>query len=107
MRSEMKLFILAVLGIFIVALGGPAESRPLHKRSYAAKIQTDAGCDFTNIGRVICGPAAAAGGTQVVATRRGVEMTVDQGTIIGARPSDCPHSYCGCGLRKYLGLSDK
>lgn len=30
----------------------------------------------------------------------------DEGTIIGSRPSDCPHAYCGCGLRKYLGLSD-
>jgi hypothetical protein len=27
--------------------------------------------------------------------------------IIGGRPAGCPHSYCGCGLRKYLGLSDK
>jgi hypothetical protein len=34
-------------------------------------------------------------------------MTVDEGQIIGSRPSDCPHAYCGCGLRKYLGLSDK
>ena len=28
-------------------------------------------------------------------------------TIIGGRPAGCPHAYCGCGLRKYLGLSDK
>jgi hypothetical protein len=27
--------------------------------------------------------------------------------FIGGRPAGCPHSYCGCGLRKYLGLSDK
>jgi hypothetical protein len=26
--------------------------------------------------------------------------------IIGGRPSGCPHAYCGCGLRKYLGLDD-
>lgn len=26
--------------------------------------------------------------------------------VIGGRPSGCPHAYCGCGLRKYLGLSD-
>jgi len=30
---------------------------------------------------------------------------VDSGTIIGSRPSGCPHSYCGCGLRKYLGIA--
>jgi hypothetical protein len=27
--------------------------------------------------------------------------------IIGSRPAGCPHEYCGCGLRIYLGLSDK
>lgn len=32
--------------------------------------------------------------------------SADTGTIIGSRPSGCPHSYCGCGLRKHLGLSD-
>lgn len=26
--------------------------------------------------------------------------------VIGGRPSGCPHAYCGCGLRKYLGLDD-
>jgi hypothetical protein len=27
--------------------------------------------------------------------------------IIGGRPSDCPRKYCGCGLRKYLGINDR
>jgi len=27
-------------------------------------------------------------------------------TIIGGRPSGCPHRYCGCGLARYLGLND-
>jgi hypothetical protein len=31
---------------------------------------------------------------------------LDIGTVIGSRPSDCPHAYCGCGLRKHLGLLD-
>ncbi len=26
--------------------------------------------------------------------------------VIGARPAGCPHAYCGCGLRKYLGIDD-
>src|SRR6185312_8947660 len=26
--------------------------------------------------------------------------------IIGSRPGGCPHAYCGCGLRKFLGLAD-
>lgn len=25
---------------------------------------------------------------------------------IGGRPAGCPHAYCGCGLRKYLGIAD-
>lgn len=28
-------------------------------------------------------------------------------TVIGGRPAGCPHAYCGCGLARYLGLSDK
>ena len=32
--------------------------------------------------------------------------SADQGTVIGRRPEGCPHAYCGCGLRKYLGLAD-
>lgn len=26
--------------------------------------------------------------------------------VIGGRPSGCPFRYCGCGLRKYLGIHD-
>src|SRR6185369_15944105 len=26
--------------------------------------------------------------------------------VIGGRPAGCPHAYCGCGLRKYLGIDD-
>lgn len=29
-----------------------------------------------------------------------------EGQIIGGRPSGCPHAYCGCGLARFLGLSD-
>lgn len=108
----MKRLIVMLFGILIVVFNGPAESRPLHHRFHAAKIHAakvydDSGCNFTNLGRVICGPAAAAGGTRIVAVRRGVVMTVNEGTVIGGRPDDCPRAYCGCGLRKYLGLSDR
>lgn len=30
-----------------------------------------------------------------------------QATVIGGRPAGCPHAYCGCGLRLYLGIADK
>jgi hypothetical protein len=26
--------------------------------------------------------------------------------LLGGRPSGCPHAYCGCGLRKFLGFTD-
>jgi hypothetical protein len=28
-------------------------------------------------------------------------------SIIGGRPAGCPHAFCGCALRKYLGIGDK
>ena len=36
----------------------------------------------------------------------GAFAKADAGTVIGSRPAGCPHRYCGCGLRKYLGISD-
>lgn len=36
----------------------------------------------------------------------GVPAASYEETIIGRRPDGCPHAYCGCGLRKYLGLAD-
>jgi len=30
----------------------------------------------------------------------------DEGQVIGGRPSGCPHAYCGCGARLYLGIDD-
>lgn len=27
-------------------------------------------------------------------------------TVIGGRPSGCPHAYCGCALARHLGLHD-
>jgi hypothetical protein len=40
--------------------------------------------------------------------RAAIDANGNEGaTIIGGRPNGCPHSYCGCGLRLYLGLTDK
>ena len=33
--------------------------------------------------------------------------TAEEATIIGGRPSGCPHRYCGCALARYLGINDK
>jgi hypothetical protein len=107
----MKRLLVSVFGILVVVFISPAQSRPLNNRAQAAAAHADSGCDFTNSGRVVCGPAAsgsaASGGTRIVAIKKGVVYTVDEGTIIGSRPDGCPHAYCGCGLRHYLGLSDK
>jgi|GEM_PF-613873 hypothetical protein len=70
-------------------------------------------CTMTNEGRGVCMgatqqatmaavprvPVVDAGGNRAYAM-------ADAAQIIGGRPSGCPHSYCGCGLRKYLGLED-
>jgi hypothetical protein len=66
----------------------PAEA--YHSKRHHSYSRQAGGCSYTNDGGQVCGGAIAA----------------DQGTIIGSRPSGCPHSYCGCGLRMYLGLSD-
>lgn len=62
---------------------------------------------FTNDGKTICNVLARANAGPIALENARAVDTVDDGTVIGARPADCPHAYCGCGLRKYLGLSDK
>ncbi|MGB7580096.1 MAG: hypothetical protein WBM16_19555, partial [Pseudolabrys sp.] len=58
-------------------------------------------CVVTNRGRRVCNvnsrlPILDAAGNGAIAM-------ADADAIIGARPDGCPHAYCGCGLRKYLG----
>jgi len=38
--------------------------------------------------------------------RRVARSGADFDQVIGARPQSCPRQWCGCGLRKFLGLSD-
>jgi hypothetical protein len=42
-------------------------------------------------------------GRRLIAPSNGWSMAEG---VIGSRPSGCPHAYCGCGARLYLGLSD-
>jgi hypothetical protein len=72
------------------------------------------GCMTTNEGRRVCMGAASHHAMATVpdvpvvdAIGNRAYATADAAQIIGSRPSDCPHRYCGCGLRKYLGLEDK
>jgi len=64
-------------------------------------------CVLTNTGHRICGAAAQARTVQVIDGSGNRVARADQATIIGGRPADCPYRYCGCGLRKYLGIADK
>ncbi|HEX5213362.1 MAG TPA: hypothetical protein VFW22_16675 [Pseudolabrys sp.] len=68
------------------------------------------GCVFNNDGRQICNgvaPAQTAAAYDSNGNRAyAAYASIDEGSIIGARPPGCPHAYCGCGLRKYLGLAD-
>ena len=77
-------------------------------------VERPAACAFSNDSRYVCAtpqmtrraPTRRVAG---VPTRRvaGVVLArVSEGTIIGSRPADCPRAYCGCGLRKHLGISD-
>jgi len=77
-------------------------------------------CTLTNNGRRVCrgpvtdAPVVDADGNRTFAMadesriyrHHRLALTDDEGSIIGSRPSGCPHAYCGCGLRKYLGLAD-
>lgn len=35
-----------------------------------------------------------------------IDASGNRPTVIGGRPAGCPYAYCGCGLRKFLGLND-
>jgi hypothetical protein len=65
-----------------------------------------AACAADNDQRYFC---AAPQATRLMSTRQVADVAyarISEGTIIGSRPADCPHAYCGCGLRKHLGLAD-
>jgi len=84
--------------------------RLYHPAAYRLRhsyVRSGGGCTFTNEGREVCGSAVAP--NQMLAvddSGNRAFASVDEGSVIGARPDGCPHAYCGCGLRKYLGLSD-
>ena len=97
-----------VLLLFFVS--HPAAARHHHhQRHHHYRIsQRATNCTLTNDGRQVCGPTVQAVLAQAIdANGNRVARVADEGTIIGGRPDGCPHAYCGCGLRKYLGLADR
>lgn len=110
--------IIAPIALLLVAcLTQPAEAYRVKRHDTQS-----GGCALTNEGRQVCGgsvadraaiPGTAGARTRLAsraeavdATGNRVVLTANEGTIIGGRPNGCPHSYCGCGLRMHLGLSD-
>jgi hypothetical protein len=66
-------------------------------------------CAYTNEGRQICGTFASAAPVETYMGTGRVQRTsvvAEDMTVIGSRPAGCPHAYCGCGLRMYLGIAD-
>jgi hypothetical protein len=123
--SNLRLFGASCVLLLVASLNHPAEASNRHHRHHQrhhvlyhhrhrGEVRTADACTLTNDGRRICGPAAHS--TQVVKSREipkrlrqpGVRVSgvAEDTTIIGSRPAGCPHAYCGCGLRKYLGLAD-
>jgi hypothetical protein len=98
----------APLAVLLAAvLSHPAAARHLHHH-HRQRVAVDAGCRFTNTGRTQCGGAyRPRKRVRLDANGNRVAQVSGDGSVIGGRPAGCPHAYCGCGLRKYLGLSDK
>lgn len=101
---------ITALAIIAALFTTSAEARKIHRSSIAP----DAGCELTDSARTICGPAAYAGSRRATtraerafARSETVTIAADEGSSLGTRPEGCPRAYCGCGLRKYLGLEDE
>lgn len=113
---------LSIMGVLVVLLfvgflNNPAAAyhrHGYHHRAYHHVVQrhfatpaSDRGCAFTNEGREQCASAVRQNRMAAIDdSGNRAYASADTGSIIGARPDGCPHAYCGCGLRKYLGLSD-
>ena len=87
--------------VMCAVLHTPAEARKYHHPD-----QNIAGCQVTDVRMVCGGTSPSASSQRIVAQTSRATLYVDEGTVIGSRPEGCPHAYCGCGLRKYLGLDD-
>ena len=105
-RSSITGALIALLLAAFVAQPAEAYQAKRHHQIGQSGDRQSGQCSLTNDGRQVCGGAIAtrAAASDTVANR--TVRVADQGTIIGTRPEGCPHTYCGCGLRKYLGLSD-
>jgi len=110
----------SIMGILVVLLFLPFISSPadayhsrhghyaVHEFGRQPTYRGAGECIFTNDGRRVCnGVSGVVARSELDAAGNRAFAMIDAGSVIGSRPSGCPHSYCGCGLRKYLGLADE
>lgn len=107
------LFVAIMAAIFgIIALGASkadAKTRHHHQNRMHRVHQSVPACTYNDTGRILC-MGTAPETYRTVRSKRTRTAYIDANgndSVIGGRPSGCPHAYCGCGLRKYLGLNDK
>jgi len=119
--NRLRIMVAPTTLLLIAFLNNPASARHHHRHHNSHHshryLAIAGGCKFTNDGRQQCGrsvraarsmrPRRSARRYTIDANGSRVARVAQEGSIIGSRPSGCPHAYCGCGLRKYLGLADK
>ena len=115
--NRMGIMAILVALLFLPFVSSQADAYPSrHYRSHTGHhhkhfnrhltYQRAGECSLTNDGRSVCYASYQSMGTPLDAVGNRSFARADAGTIIGSRPAGCPHRYCGCGLRKYLGISD-
>jgi hypothetical protein len=97
-RSRMLALLVSLFVVFVFTDSSVAQHRGVAGHD---------NCILTSSGRKTCGTAAQASTAPLIDASGNRVARADQATIIGGRPAGCPHRYCGCGLRKYLGINDK
>lgn len=119
MTAAIQPSMLKRAGIFIGALAlilatismcsTKADAKPRKLKRTHSIHQSVPACTFNNDGRVICMGSAGQpqSGRSLTVRQVGRVALMTGATVIGGRPAGCPHRYCGCGLRKYLGIEDK
>lgn len=103
----MGMLITLLLVTFMSTSADAYHSRRGHHHSQHLSNRGSDACTLTNDGRSVCGASyRASTGPAFDATGNKTFAMAETGSIVGSRPAGCPNRYCGCGLRKYLGLSD-
>jgi len=79
-----------------------------------AAVMREGDCLSDNSGRTVCAGPVTVGLPKGTPEQQknwssrvaAIDANGNNDSVIGGRPSGCPWAYCGCGLRKYLGIDD-